>query len=318
MKKPKNEIYALVDERFLEGFSENHLRFMKDYYYRYYCEFCRHFRRKPLSKEAFFTNMHYRRIQLYQLCCPFCGAVHILTQDKRLSGTEPPNYCPNCGKASTLDNIQRHLFRFVRINRINRLGLKAVRSSHPDSEEWLVAYDCYQMEIVELASIIEVVFRDFFNALISINIGETEQIYNRYIKRAVNKQNRNDFMNIDKAHDLYKKAFEINLKEHIDSDLWEDLIDIINLRNMIVHNNGRVDEAFKSTPTFNRLRSRVDDTLLRLEDTDIAKYLKSVISAVATIANLYLEKYHVRRNAAIANYYFNHPELLPPAPITAD
>ena len=55
----------------------------------------------------------------------------------------------------------------------------------------------------------------------------------------------------------------------MEKQTWTDLIDIVNLRNMMIHNNGSVDERFKSTHTYSRLSDRVDDKLLRLEDADI-------------------------------------------------
>ena len=62
------------------------------------------------------------------------------------------------------------LFRsFVRIKRMNRISIQAVAEHRPETEKWLLAYDCYQIEIIELASIIEVLFRDYFEALLFIS-----------------------------------------------------------------------------------------------------------------------------------------------------
>ncbi|MGN0688602.1 MAG: hypothetical protein ACI4KA_10905 [Oscillospiraceae bacterium] len=187
--------------------------------------------------------------------------------------------------------------------------MKELKEKRPNVEEWLLAYDCYQMEMIELASIIEVVFRDYFEALLFINnLGESNK-YNSYIGKVVKKHTGNDFMNIEKANNNYKKAFNINIRELLDKQIWNDLIDIVNLRNMMAHNNGRVDEHFKSTPTYTRLNDRIIDKLFRLEDSDIAKYLKSVIIATAKITDVYLEKYYIQRNATVANYYFNNTEI---------
>lgn len=309
MKKPKNEIYALVDEDYLSKFSFNHQIFMKDYYYKFYHKFCQHYHRTPLSQDEFYTNMRRRRIRLYQLCCPYCGAIHVMPADKKLHGTEGFNYCPNCGRGSTTDNVAKQIYRFIRIHGINRLGLKALKEKRPDTEEWLLAYDCFQMEIIELASIIEVVFRDCFEALLFINGLSKSTAYNNYANKIIKKHNGNDFMNVEKANNTYKKAFEINVRDLFDKQVWNDLIDIVNLRNMMVHNNGMVDEHFRSTPTYTRLRDHVDGNLFRLEDSDIATYLNSVIIAVTEITDIYLEKYFVQRNATIANYYFNNTEI---------
>ena len=309
MKKQKNEIYAKVNEEYLSKFNYNHLVFMKDYYYKFYFKFCQHYQRKPLSQEEFFSNMHRRRIQLFQLCCPYCGSIYLIPVDKKIHGSEGFNYCSHCGRSSAIENITKQIFRFIRINRINRLGLIELKEKRSEVEEWLLAYDCYQMEIIELASIIEVVFRDYFEALLFINnLGESNR-YNSYIEKIVKKHTGNDFMNIEKANNNYKKAFDINIRELLDKQIWNDLIDIVNLRNMMAHNNGMVDEHFKSTPTYTRLNDRIIGQLFRLEDSDIAKYLNSVIIATTEITNAYLEKYYVQRNATVANYYFNNTEI---------
>ena len=173
----------------------------------------------------------------------------------------------------------------------------------------MLAYDCYQMEIIELASIIEVVFRDYFEALFFINNLGGKGSYNGYIKKVIDRHIGNDFMNIEKANDIFKKAYGINLREAMEKQIWTDLIDIVNLRNMMIHNNGRVDERFRSTHTYSRLSDRVDDKFLRLENVDISSYLESVIVAVTNITNIYLDKYYLQRNAAIANFYFNNADV---------
>ena len=97
----------------------------------------------------------------------------------------------------------------------------------------------------------------------------------------------------------------IEIRKNLNAETWDDLLDIVNLRNMIVHNNGQVDKRFESTSTFRRWKDRVDIPLIKIEDEDIAKLLSSVIDAVTIISNLYLKEYYQRRNRVIANYYFN-------------
>lgn len=302
MKKFKNEIYALVDEEFVSNFTGLHLNFMKEYYYKFYAEFCRRIKRVPLSSEEFYSNMHRRRIKIYQLCCPYCGSIHVMIHDRKIQGKGGYNYCPHCGRASAVENILRQVSRFIRINGINRLGLKEFKKEHQEVEEWLLAYDCYQMEIVSLASIIEVVFREYFEALLFINnLGVT----NDYVKKVVRKQTGNDFMNIEKANDIFKKAYSIDIRSALEKKVWTDLVDIVNLRNMMVHNNGRVDERFKKLDTYTRNKDKVVGELYKLEDSDIARYLESVITAVEKITNEFLKKYYESRGKVIANHYFN-------------
>ena len=152
-------------------------------------------------------------------------------------------------------------------------------------------------------------FRDCFEALLFINGLNKSTTYNNYANKIIRKHNGNDFMNVEKANNAYKKAFGINLRDLLDKQVWNDLIDVVNLRNMMVHNNGMVDERFKSTPTYTRVCDRIDCNLFRLEDSDIAAYLNSVVIAVMTISDVFLEKYHIQRNATVANYYFNNTEI---------
>ena len=121
MEKADNEMYALVDEEFLAKFSNQHLNYMKKLYYSFYAGYCKRIKRKPLTSEDFFKNMHLRRFQLYQLCCPYCGTVSLCIHDKKESKTAGYNFCHSCGRTSTLKNLQKHLARFVRIKRMNRI-----------------------------------------------------------------------------------------------------------------------------------------------------------------------------------------------------
>ena len=142
-KEMKNEIYSLVDEEYVSKFQDNHAIFMQSYYYDYYCVVCNDLKRKPLSKEEFFHNMRRRRIQLFQLCCPYCGTIEVLTRDKKITRSSSFNYCVKCGRGSAFSNIMNQIYRFSRISNVNRIGLKELKDKYPDKEDWLIGYDCY-------------------------------------------------------------------------------------------------------------------------------------------------------------------------------
>ncbi|MDE6728926.1 MAG: hypothetical protein K2J80_13480, partial [Oscillospiraceae bacterium] len=112
--------------------------------------------------------------------------------------------------------------------------------------------------------------------------------------------------NIEKANKHFKKAFSIDFKSLMDKKTWDDLIDIVNLRNMMVHNNGRVDEHFKTTVSYQRLKNNVNGDLYHLDGHTVMTYFESVVNAVTTVVNAYYEKYLIYRHVAIANYYFNY------------
>mgnify|MGYP000075637359 CR=1 FL=1 len=103
-------------------------------------------------------------------------------------------------------NIQKHLARFVRIKRMNRISIQAVAEHRPETEKWLLAYDCYQIEIIELASIIEVLFRDYFEALLFISC---ESKKDSFLEKIVRKYTGNDFMNIEKQMISTKRHLEL-------------------------------------------------------------------------------------------------------------
>lgn len=303
MNLEQNELYTMIDEKFIDSFQGNHLTFMKKYYYKYYYDYCVFHHRKPLQESEFYRNMHRRRIKLYQLCCPYCRTMLLFVHDTKMYGKDSClNYCCNCGRTSTLKNIINQISRYKRFSYINSIGLKTIKEQNPEKEDWLIGYDCYQFELIELASIIEIIFRDYFEALIYIsNYG----IENEYIRKIIKMHTGNDFMNIEKANNNFKKAFNIDLKSHLEKGIWNDLLDIVNIRNMVVHNNGMVDNHFKSTKSYERTKKKINGDLFKLERADINKYLSSVIYAVTIISNLYLEYYYEHQSKVIANHYFN-------------
>lgn len=305
MKEKNNEIYIKVDKEFLDEFDKNHLPFMKNYYYEFYKQYCNSIGRKPLSKKEFYTNMHYRRIQLHQLCCPYCGSIVTICQDKQISESGNYNYCFNCGKESVVELIKNKANKFYNLFKTIEIGLEKRKELFPDTDEWILAYELYQVEIVELASIIEVVFRDYFEALLFV---EKNGIDDQFIKKIIKKHTGNDFMNIEKANENYKKAFGIDLKSTLDVDVWVALEDIVNLRNMIVHNDGMVDAHFKSTKTFHRNESNIIGDLYKLEKNIIIDYFNKLLIAMADISNVFLSRYKLSVNSTIALYYFNNKE----------
>lgn len=301
--KSKNELYCLVDENFISEFDNTHQTFMKNVYYKSYCKFAKAIGSRKLSKRDFFKNMRRRRIKLYQLCCPYCGTIQIIPEDGKWKNSGGLNYCCHCGRNSTINVCFEHLARFIRLSQIVEEGLKVKKRKYKDAEEWLLGYEAYQMELITLVSIIEVVFRDYFEALLFIN--NLNNGSNKYIQKSIDKQMGNDFMLIEKANDQYKKAFSIDIKALVDTDVWNDLIDVVNLRNIFVHNNGHIDGRFKESKSYDRLKSNIRGELYCLQKADTEKYFKSVAKATLAITERYYVEYYRLRRKAIANHYFN-------------
>lgn len=296
-----NEIYSLVDEDNIASFQNYHQLLMKDIYYEKYLAYCDAVKRKPLVIDEFYKNMHRRRIQLHQQCCPYCGEVDILIKDKRIDSSSGYNYCTRCGRGSALENVNEQLHRLGRIHSLHKTAIKEVKNK-TGADETIFAFDVFQLEIIEMVSIIEILLRDYFEALLYMESGNKKT---GYITSTVLKKTGNDFMNIEKANNHYKKAFGINLKEVISKDVWDGLIDIVNVRNAIVHNNGKVDQTFKGKKTYEQLKDKIKGDMILFQSKDIDRYIHILVDAVVDISNRYLEEYYIRRNTRIANHYFN-------------
>lgn len=113
-------------------------------------------------------------------------------------------------------------------------------------------------------------------------------------------------MKIDKANQHYKKALNINLRSMIDDKTWFDLIDLVNIRNTIIHNNGMIDDKFKKTKTFQRIQDCICGDLIFLDEKEINNYLKQVTQIADIIGKAFEEKYSMLKYGLIANYYFNN------------
>lgn len=302
MKTKTTDIYDIVDEKFMENFSPSHINFMREFYYTFYNSFCKSHNIKPLPQDTFFNNMRRHNIKLVQVCCPYCGNMNVMVSKGKLKTIEHMNYCTYCGKRSASENAFFQLSRLVRIQHFHAAGLKSVKEKYDEDELRIVTYDIYQLELIEISSILEVMLRDFFISFVYIKY-QTQQ--NSFINNIINKSTGNDFMNIEKANNHYKKALNINLRSVISDDCWSNLLDIVNMRNTIVHNNGMMDEKFKKSPTYNRIKKIVSGNLIFLNQDNINHYLKYVTEIVSTITVFFNEKYSICKYSLIANYYFN-------------
>ena len=104
MSKNHTEIYHLIDNSFISGFSESHIEYMKSYYYSFYSNYCISKNKSPLCKEKFFTNMRRHKVKLVQICCPYCRNMNIWILEGTISLGDSLNYCTSCGKKSASDN----------------------------------------------------------------------------------------------------------------------------------------------------------------------------------------------------------------------
>ena len=127
-----------------------------------------------------------------------------------------------------------------------------------------------------------------------------------YIERLIEKSTNNDFMHFDKANNHYKKGLNINLQDKVSAECKKNLIDLVNLRNIIIHNNGFIDEKFKKTETFSRISHMINGNLVFIKDSDVDKYLGSTLELLLAIEEEFDRSFKEQMNMLIANYYFNN------------
>ena len=109
----------------------------------------------------------------------------------------------------------------------------------------------------------------------------------------------------EKANDHYKKAFDINLKELLSAECRNNLTDLVNIRNVIVHNNGMIDERFRKSPTYHRIEDAVSGNLIFLTEEIIAKYLRSILELFSVVEKEVNCVFKNEIHGLIANFYFN-------------
>lgn len=168
MKKKLKSIYGLVDENYIKKFDDNHLFFMQKYYYSEYSNYCKKNNLVCLDESSFLSNMRRRSIKIIQLCCPYCGNIEIIIKKCCINEIEHYKYCPYCGKSSTSENSYFQLSRMVRIIHFHSAGLAMIKDKSESDKLELLTYDVYQLELVEISALFEVMLRDYFNAFLFI------------------------------------------------------------------------------------------------------------------------------------------------------
>lgn len=301
LDKP-TDIYHLVDDEFLNLFSPKHRLFMLMYYYEKYKKYCESINYPAKSMDTFLRNAKRKKIKIIQVCCPYCGNIDIEIKQVKYADLSKMGYCTNCGRKSTAEYIFLQLSAFLRLEEVHRTGIKTLKSHYEPDEIQLISYDIYHMELIELTSILEKTLRDFFMDLSFLKYKNHDA---PYIENVIRRSTGNDFMLWEKANDHYKKAFNINFKDIISEECRDNLTDLINIRNVIVHNNGMVDERFMKSPTYNRIDNAMCGDLIFITEEMIAKYLGSILELIGAVEIEFNTMFRKEMHGLIANFYFN-------------
>lgn len=300
-RNEQTNVYCVVDQEFLSGFNSNQGPFMLFTYYNLYKCYCEKNGYRPNDMDVFLKNARRKRIKIIQQCCPYCGQVNIMFITESIKRCDSMKYCVSCGKKSTSQIIFEEVAAFIRVNTVHRAGLQVLRETYTASDE-IMGCDVRLNEVVQLATILETTLREFYVDLVCMK----HRCYqDEFLIASVRKQIKNDFMNIDKANEHYKKALDINLKDIISQDVRLSLKDLMEVRNIAVHNNGKIDEKFKRSNTYFRLRQCVKGDFIFIHPEIIAIFLSSVLELANAISAIYQNYFHKEKFSMISNYYFN-------------
>ena len=307
MPRTNLPLYRLVDEDLIAGFSDVQREYMKDYYYSQYVQYCKNRHKRVHKREDFFSNMRRKKVKLIQVCCPFCGRILCLPIEGTIENTIGKfNYCFTCGKPSVTVQVSRRFDRLTRMAIIHRLGKAALAEIKKDeiSDLELFAHDVMQLELVEIEATMESILREIYCTLLYIKY---QNVKDDFLSLLIRKDSANDFLNIEKANEHFKKALAINLKTELDEDVWSNLLDLTVLRNTIIHNDGKADEKFikSNTTKSGRVRHMMRDNLIVVSESDVQKYMDATLKLFDFLDKKLSEEFSNNAPRLIANSVFN-------------
>lgn len=295
------DVYHLVDEHFLTMFNEKQGAFMLIKYYESYRLYCKEHNIKIQSIKDFLKSANRKRVKVIQTFCPYCGQISIAVTEEKASEIKAHQYCTECGKRSTTENVFFQLSSLIRLQAVHDAGLKSLMTENNQEDIKIFEYDIRHMELVELTCIFEATLREFYQEIIFLKNGFNSE----YIRSLIEKETKNDFMNIDKAINHFKKELKINFKKYIEDDIRKSLIDMVNIRNVFIHNNGIIDQRFRNSVTYERVSKKIEGNLIFITESDINKYLNAVLNAITIFEGQVQNIFHEKMPEIIANHYFN-------------
>ena len=178
----RTDVYHLVDQFYLSKFEEKQGNFMIMRYYEFYCSYCKEHNVKIQSIDRFLLNASRKKIKIIQVCCPYCGRIEILVEQKKMSEIKEMQYCTNCGKKSTAEYVFLQISSLLRMKEVHNAGFQALCKIYDKETMKILEYDIMQTEIVELTCILEKILRDFYMDIAHI-VYKTNKV--EYIERLI-------------------------------------------------------------------------------------------------------------------------------------
>lgn len=211
--------YVKVDSSFLNGVDSPHRERLEKI-------FEEHDQRIP-------GRSHYLRL------CPYCNGFFLLSMSEGVADELVfPSRCVICGESNPFEKIQESFGKADTL-----YGLSVFCACGDDDEDDIKnERTLLEQTIVVLATGFEIFMRDLFCS--GMNLKFVKNGRSLFSKFSV--ETKNDFINIGKATEKFKKELDIDLKTVFSKDEIGKIKILLLKRNVIVHNNGFVDTQFKN------------------------------------------------------------------------
>lgn len=242
--------------------------------------------------------------EFFCMTCPYCNNLGIISIAKtQTEDTLDPFTCVYCGDTNPHDKLIRGL---EKVNMIYQQAKEHNDYTSADPDDLFDHY-CIERVLIEqcvtlLATSTEIFLKDVYCLLLNIRFVR----YEKSLFQRFHSDVRNDFLNIGKAKQMFKKDLDIDLDNEIGKDTLAQMNLLILKRNVIVHNLGRADSIFLSqSGVACKLRQPIPITFKEIEELIAA--IEKIGATLETILANEMKEYRSER----LKLYFAHPFYIP-------
>jgi len=225
IEKKMENYYFLVDSAFLDTLNLEAQAKIRD-------DIDKYGKRNGIEKE---------KCRCYVILCPYCNSLAtLISRVVKIDEIEhSPFACAFCGESPPYNKI------VYSVEKAKILYDLCESCSAIDKKQENIQNERVLLEqsIVVLATGIELYFKEIY--ILSMDLKYVKPEYSLHSK--FNRDVKNDFLNIGKTVSMFKTEFNINIKDILGIDIINKLNYLTLLRNVIVHNNGNVDNIFYSS-----------------------------------------------------------------------
>lgn len=269
-----NYNYILIDMDFINLIEEKKREVLKDNMYRMYLSTIMK-KRNALNKKDYFKSLTRVKFKAIYIYCAYCKNCYMMGINGKLEQVKMAKSCVICGESNI---YEKAAYGLRKVNNLIDIGKRL----NVETDKELIN-DLNHQIIVLLASKMEVFFRDYYKTFLNIKIiksGHSE------IER-FEKDCKNDFINIHKTNDRFRKELNLDIKAIIGVDKYKSMEEISAYRNVIVHNNGLCDKKFLNL----NIGNYNDQDPIIITPYEINQYLSITKSIIDEVGKTYEQVY---------------------------